>query len=505
MSHPSGNSFLMADAPTDPPDTAPPFPDAQTCLQSWFDSLGNLNVASAPASWRIERRLAGFRELDQRTSATWAAGIRLPFFEAFENLGLDLLDRLVLLALLRDSFEPDSPGGLTRTQLSVAAGAAAFFQQEMLRERLERGTLRERGLVEDDGDRSLADRYYRLAPWARQPLLEGRTDFEAFRPSVPPAWPSPCSTSHKRTDDAENGLDCVEKITPKVRLSDVVLSPEARAQLTDVLAIPATVPFLRESWGLGEGLSASSGTALLFYGPPGTGKTLTAEAVAGELGKALLRLRVDQALSKWVGGTEKRLAAVFAAARQSGGVILLDEADSLVSARADSDARWEVSQVNVVLTEIERFPGVVILTTNRDGVLDPALERRLLARIEFALPGEAERTALWERHLPPRAPRSADVDLPALAKDYPLSGSFIRTAALHASVAAARRRGRSRLLTQADLALAASRQLARQHRTKRAMGFEPRQQPAPAPCLHERETPRRIAARERPAEKGAKA
>ena len=354
-----------------------------------------------------------------------------------------------------------------------------------------------------EGDSSLADRYYRLAPWARQPLLDGRTDFEACRPAVPPPWPVPgTSTSKQRSDDAEDGLDCIEKISPRIRLSDVVLSASARAQLEDVLAIPATIPFLRDSWGLGEGLSASSGTALLFYGPPGTGKTLTAEAVAGELGKTLLRLRVDQALSKWFGATEKRLAAVFAAARNSGGVILLDEADSLVTARQHSDRRWEVSQVNVVLTEIERFPGVVILTTNRDGILDPALERRLLGRIEFALPGEAERTELWKRHLPPRAPRASDVNLQALGKDYPLSGSFIRTAALQAAVAAARRPEPERVLTQGDLAAAAARQLARQGGSKKSMGFDSRKEPGlPSPPI-ERERTLGIAACERLGGKG---
>jgi hypothetical protein len=496
----------MTETPDRPDDAAAPFSDAQTCLQAWFDSLGELNAAGAPASCGIERRLGWLRVLDARTRATLAVNVSVPFFDAFEKMGLDLLDRLLLLALLRDSFDPRSRGGLTRTQLCIAGGAATFFQQETVRERLEGGRLRQRGLVEDDADPFPANRYYRIVPRTRQPLLRGRTDFEAFRPAVPDPWPTPEANERKRAnDDAEDGLTCIETITPRVRLSDVVLSAPARTQLEDVLAIPTTIPFLRDAWGLGEGLSASSGTALLFFGPPGTGKTLTAEAVAGELGKPLLRLRVDQALSKWLGATEKRLASVFAAARDSGGVILLDEADSLAGARRDTDERWEVTQVNVVLTEIERFPGVVILTTNRDGVLDPALERRLLARIEFALPGEAERTELWKRHLPPRAPRSADVDLPSLGKKYPLSGSFIRTAALQASVAAARRPEPHRVLTQGDLTAAASRQLARQGGSKRSMGFDSFQEPGHASPPPERERPRRIAAGERPGEKGPRA
>ena len=127
--------------------------------------------------------------------------------------------------------------------------------------------------------------------------------------------------------------------------------------------------------------------------------------------------------------------------------------------------------VNVLLQEIEKFRGVVILTTNRDHTLDPALERRLLARLEFGMPGETERAALWEKHLPPRAPRAADVDLPALARAYPLSGSFIRTAAFLATVRATRRPEGERILMQADLTGAAAEQFARLKTEKSPLGF----------------------------------
>ena len=277
----------------------------------------------------------------------------------------------------------------------------------------------------------------------------------------------------RRAEPETEAEDNVEKVVPRLQLGGIVLPPAVRTRLEEALGVPSAVQRFGSAWGLGEGLSAPPGVALLFFGPPGTGKTLAAEAVAGELGKTLWRLRTDQILGKYVGETEKAIASVFRAATVAEDVVLLDEADSLLADRGDADKRWEVSQVNLLLQEIERFPGVVILTTNRDLALDAALERRLLARIEFAMPGEAERTTLWEKHLPPRAPRAADVDLPALALAYPLSGSFIRTAALMASVRAAQRPEAERVLSQADLTSAAAEQMSRMKGKKTPMGFLP--------------------------------
>lgn len=298
---------------------------------------------------------------------------------------------------------------------------------------------------------------------------EGFVPGAIFRSTFPAV--SAIRSEERRPEIETGGETGIEKMIPRLQLDGMVLPSAVRTRLDDALAVPSAISRYGCEWGLGEGLSAPPGVALLFHGPPATGKTLAAEAVAGELGKTLWRLRTDQILSKYIGETEKAIASVFRAARQSGDVVLLDEADSLLTDRAEAERRWEVSQVNLLLQEIERFPGVVILTTNRDQSLDPALERRLLARIEFGMPGEAERATLWEKHLPPRAPRAADVDLPALARTYALSGSFIRTAAFLASVRATRRPEGERVLSQADLIGAAAEQLLRLKTEKNPLGF----------------------------------
>jgi len=76
---------------------------------------------------------------------------------------------------------------------------------------------------------------------------------------------------------------------------------------------------------------------------------------------------------------------------------------------------------------------VVTLATNFEKNIDEAFLRRLHVRIEFAIPDEAERKAIWEHNLPPGAPLGADVDLSFLARRFELSGGSIRNAALQAA------------------------------------------------------------------------
>ena len=70
-------------------------------------------------------------------------------------------------------------------------------------------------------------------------------------------------------------------------------------------------------------------------------------------------------------------------------------------------------------------------------------------------------------------PLARDVDLDQLARRYPLTGSYIRTASMLALARAARRPERERVVTRADLEEAAAAQAARQTEEKAAVGFQP--------------------------------
>ncbi len=75
---------------------------------------------------------------------------------------------------------------------------------------------------------------------------------------------------------------------PILRLEQMVLSEKVRLALNMALIHARYGRQLIDDWGLGEIIPYGRSPVLLFSGPPGTGKSATAEAMAQELGKAIL-------------------------------------------------------------------------------------------------------------------------------------------------------------------------------------------------------------------------
>jgi transitional endoplasmic reticulum ATPase len=123
--------------------------------------------------------------------------------------------------------------------------------------------------------------------------------------------------------------------------------------------------------------------SLLLTGPPGTGKTVLAHHLARVLDRPLLVRRASDLLSKWVGETEQQIAEAFAEARRQEGVLLFDEADSLLFDRTRARTSWEISQVNEMLTWLDRHPLPVVAATNHPGQLDPATLRRFVFKLDL--------------------------------------------------------------------------------------------------------------------------
>jgi SpoVK/Ycf46/Vps4 family AAA+-type ATPase len=147
----------------------------------------------------------------------------------------------------------------------------------------------------------------------------------------------------------------------------------------------------------GIGRSNRLDVSLLLTGIPGTGKTALAHHLARVLDRPLLVRRTSDLLSKWVGETEQRIAAAFAEARQRGGVLLLDEADSLLFDRSTARTSWEVSQVNELLTWLDCHPLPVVAATNHVGRLDPATMRRFVFKLELRALTPAKAMRAFER------------------------------------------------------------------------------------------------------------
>jgi AAA+ superfamily predicted ATPase len=224
------------------------------------------------------------------------------------------------------------------------------------------------------------------------------------------------------------------RIRPTLGWEDLVLSPDRMAQLRQIADTFRSAGKVYDEWGFAPG--STHGLVALFSGPSGAGKTLSAEVLARELHLDVFKLEMSAVVSKYIGETEKNLEEVFDAASAGNLVLFFDEADALFGKRSevkDARDRYANIEVSYLLQRLERYEGVVILATNFEKNLDEAFLRRIHTRIDFVLPGEVERLAIWQLNLPAAAPVAADVDLSELAQRFHLSGASIRGAAVHAA------------------------------------------------------------------------
>ena len=232
--------------------------------------------------------------------------------------------------------------------------------------------------------------------------------------------------------------ELVEAVEPRRSFDDVVLPERTLRALNHALALVRKHDLIFRQWGLAERHDTGVGLAFHFAGPPGTGKTICAEALAYTLDRRLLAVRYSELESRWVGQTAKHVAAVFRAAERQDAVLFFDEADAIAGRRFTSMQaavdREANSVVNVLLHELETFPGVVIFATNLAANMDPAFERRIRTHILFEMPSTEERERIWKVQLHPRkTPLADDVDFRALAEAYPRSGGDIKNAVLKAA------------------------------------------------------------------------
>jgi len=145
--------------------------------------------------------------------------------------------------------------------------------------------------------------------------------------------------------------------------------------------------------------------AFCFYGPPGTGKTAFAQFLARDGKRRLLTRRASDILSPYVGESEQKIAAMFAQAKEEGAMLLLDEADSFLAERRSARQSWEVTAVNEMLVQMERFEGLFICSTNLMERLDAASLRRFALKIKFDYLKPEQRWQLFLSHLPKRSLR----------------------------------------------------------------------------------------------------
>ena len=182
----------------------------------------------------------------------------------------------------------------------------------------------------------------------------------------------------------------------------------------------------------------TAGVRALFTGPSGTGKTLAARILASVLKMDLYRLDLSSVVNKFIGETEKNLNELFSRVEELDVILLIDEGDALLTQRTNvqsSNDRYANLETNFLLQRLESFTGIVIITTNAGDRIDSAFQRRMDVVVEFRSPEAAERSAIWELHLPADH-RVETTLLGEVTARCTLTGGQIRNTVLHASVLA---------------------------------------------------------------------
>jgi len=136
---------------------------------------------------------------------------------------------------------------------------------------------------------------------------------------------------------------------------------------------------------LAERARTASTKALSFClsGAAGTGKSAYARYLAEKLDMEVLDKRYSDLSSMYLGESEKVIAAAFEEAADLRAFLILDEADSLLRDRGAARYSWEITQVNEMLTQMERHPYPFACTTNAPKLLDQAATRRFLFKVRF--------------------------------------------------------------------------------------------------------------------------
>jgi SpoVK/Ycf46/Vps4 family AAA+-type ATPase len=234
------------------------------------------------------------------------------------------------------------------------------------------------------------------------------------------------------------------KIEPHYSWGDIILPPDRIEQLREICNYMKHRSLVYDQWGFDQKLALGKGLNVLFAGPPGTGKTMAAEIIAHEFSLDLYKIDLSSVVSKYIGETEKNLSRIFTEAETSNAILFFDEADALFGRRSevrDSHDRYANIEIGYLLQRMEEYQGVVILATNLRKNMDEAFVRRLHFAIEFPFPNERDRRRIWQGVWPEATPRSSELDLNWMARQFDLAGGSIRNIAVGAAFLAAENSG----------------------------------------------------------------
>ena len=249
--------------------------------------------------------------------------------------------------------------------------------------------------------------------------------------------------------------------SPEVSFADVQGVDEAKEELQEVVEFLKTPErFLA--------LGAKIPKGVLLMGPPGVGKTLLARAVAGEAGVPFFSISGSEFVEMFVGVGASRVRDLFDQAKRNAPcIVFVDEIDAVGRHRGAGlggghDEREQT--LNQILVEMDGFDTntnvIVLASTNRPDILDPALLRpgRFDRRVTLDSPDVKGREEILNVHSKGK-PLAEDVNMEAIAKQTAgFSGADLMNLVNEAAILAARRN--KNIITYEELAESIDRVIA---------------------------------------------
>jgi cell division protease FtsH len=250
------------------------------------------------------------------------------------------------------------------------------------------------------------------------------------------------SGSNKALSFGKSRAKLVTEGQVKATFADVAGIDEVKEELQEI------IQFLKDPKRFTR-LGGKMPKGALLYGPPGTGKTLIARAVAGEASVPFFSISGSDFVEMFVGVGASRVRDLFEQGMKAKPcLIYIDEIDAVGRHRfagigGGHDEREQT--LNQLLVELDGFApneGVIVMaSTNRPDVLDPALLRpgRFDRQIAVDLPDLKGREEILKVHT--RDIKMAEgVDLRDLGRGTPgFSGADLANLANEAALLAARK------------------------------------------------------------------
>jgi cell division protease FtsH len=249
------------------------------------------------------------------------------------------------------------------------------------------------------------------------------------------------SGSNKAMSFGKSRAKLVTEGQVKVSFDDVAGIDEVKEELIEI------IQFLKDPEKFSR-LGGKIPKGALLYGPPGTGKTLIARAVATEASVPFFSISGSDFVEMFVGVGASRVRDLFEQGKKAKPcLIYIDEIDAVGRHRftgigGGHDEREQT--LNQLLVELDGFAsneGVIVMaSTNRPDVLDPALLRpgRFDRQIRVDLPDLIGREKILDVHTKPLK-MAKDVSLKQIARGTPgFSGADLANLCNEAALLAAR-------------------------------------------------------------------